>query len=294
MSKPLMLSLMLVASTSWAADVPGARDLPEVTRPLTSEIVKYKEGVGKAIRFPLDRVERVNNRVTIDTELELDGHVVDITYQLSARMDYHTYLTNLTAELEALGAEMLFQCESRACGSSGLWANSLFQVTELYGPNQAQRYLAVKLPGQAERYLSAYGVERGNRRQYVHLRLVEPGAESRQIDSQSMLISDGRVVLPVLFAGNRVSPESIPLLEELAASLAGFPVEDLAITAFTAVTPGGSLGDALVQSQARAEHVQSVLQQSGLTIVHAHGLGALVRPQEGASPERAELVRFRP
>ena len=129
MSKPLMLSLMLVASTSWAADVPGARDLPEVTRPLSSEIVKYKEGVGKAIRFPLDRVERVNNRVTIDTELELDGHVVDITYQLSARMDYHTYLTNLTGELEALGAEMLFQCESRACGSSGLWANSLFQVS---------------------------------------------------------------------------------------------------------------------------------------------------------------------
>ncbi len=52
MSKPLMLSLMLVASTSWAADVPGARDLPEVTRPLSSEIVKYKEGSGKPFGFP--------------------------------------------------------------------------------------------------------------------------------------------------------------------------------------------------------------------------------------------------
>lgn len=294
MFKPLILSLMWILQTDALADLPGSRDFPEITRPLGSEIVRYKEGIGKAIRFPLDRVERVNNRVTIDTELELDGHVVDITYQLSPRMSHAVYVEALAAELVNSGAELLFQCESRACGSSGLWANSLFQVNELYGPNQAQHYLAVRLPGDVERYLSAYGIERGNRRQYVHLRLVEPGATGRQIDGQALLMTDGRFVLPVRFAGNRVSPESIPALREVAASLATMPGDTLAITAFTALTPGGSLAEALTQSQLRAEHVQMLMQEAGLSISHAHGLGALVPPPDGASPERAELVLLRP
>lgn len=294
MFKPLILSLMWILHTDVFADLPGSRDIPEVTRPLGSEIVRYKEGIGKAIRFPLDRVERVNNRVTIDTELELDGHVVDITYQLSARMTHTAFFEVLADGLAASGADVLFQCESRACGSSGLWANSLFQVNELYGPNQAQHYLAVKLPGDAERYLSAYGIERGNRRQYVHLRLVEPGATTRQVDGQALLMADGRFVLPVRFAGNRVSPESIPALRDVAASLSAVSGEAMAITAFTALTPGGSLAEALTQSQLRAEHLQTLLREAGLSIPHAHGLGALVPPPDGASPERAELVRLRP
>lgn len=287
-----VLPTWMLAFGAIAADVPGSSDLAEIERPLGAEIVRYSEGVQSAIRFPLERVERVNNRIEIDRELNIEGHVVDITYRLGPREDYADYMQRLNSMFEALGAEILFQCDSRGCGSSGLWANSLFNVRQLYGPNGSQIYSAVKLPGAAERYLSAYGIERGNRRQYVHLRLVEPGVEVRRFQGVEFLLTEGRVVLPVVFAGNRVSPQSRATIREIADDLKALTDNDLAIVTFSAVTPGGTLEDALVQSQARADHVQSLLREAGLPISAAHGLGALV-PTEGQSPERVEIIKYR-
>ncbi|MDF1783643.1 MAG: DUF4892 domain-containing protein, partial [Litorivicinaceae bacterium] len=161
----VLFGSMMLSQLSWAADIPGSSDLPEVERPLGSEIVRYREGVQSAIRLPLERVERVNNRLVIDKELDIEGHVVDITYELGAREEYEPFMAALERKMTEQGAEILFSCESRGCGISGLWANTLFQVRELYGPNGTQVYFVVKLNGEVPRYLSAYGIERGNRRQ---------------------------------------------------------------------------------------------------------------------------------
>ena len=281
-----------LSAAAIAADVPGSADLVEIERPLGSEIVRYSEGVRSAIRFPLQRVERVNNRIEIDEELNIEGHVIDLTYQLGPREDYESYMQGLTEQLQALDADILFQCESRGCGISGLWANSLFKVRELYGPNGSQIYIAAKLPGDDARYLSAYGIERGNRRQYVHLRLVEPGVEERRFQGVQSLLTENRVVLPVAFAGDRVSPESRAVIREIANDLKSLSDNDLAIVAFTAVTPGGSLADTISQSQARADHVQTLLREAGLSISEAHGLGALI-PADRRSPERVEIIKYR-
>jgi hypothetical protein len=135
----ILLGSMLLSQWSIAADVPGSSDLPEVQRPLGSEIIRYSEGVQSAIRFPLERVERVNNRLVIDNELDIEGHVIDITYELGAREDYRSYMAAVEAALTGQSAEILFSCESRGCGVSGLWANSLFKVRELYGSDSLLR-----------------------------------------------------------------------------------------------------------------------------------------------------------
>jgi hypothetical protein len=275
-----------------AGDVPGSADLAEIERPLGSEIVRYREGVRSAVRFPLQRVERVNNRIEIDNELDLEGHVVDLTYQLGPREDYESYMQGLTDQLNAIDGDILFECESRGCGISGLWANSLFEVRELYGPNGSQIYIAAELPGDEPRYLSAYGIERGNRRQYVHLRLVEPGVEERRFQGLQALQTENRVVLPVAFAGDRVSPESREAIRVIADDLKSLGDRDLAIVSFKAVTPGGTLSDAIAQSQARADHVQTLLREAGLPISEAHGLGALI-PVNRRAPERVEIVKYR-
>ena len=197
---------MLLSHWSIAADTPGSSDLSEVQRPLGSEIIRYSEGVQSAIRFPLERAERVNNRLVIDNELDIEGHVIDITYELGPREDYRSYMTVIERALEQ-NAKFCFPAKAVVVGQSGLWANSLFKVRELYGPNGNQVYFAAKLAGTADRYLSAYGIERGNRRQYVHIRLVEPGADQSRFQGAQSLLSEG-VILPVEFAGNRVSPES--------------------------------------------------------------------------------------
>ena len=288
----ILLGSMLLSQWSIAADVPGSSDLPEVQRPLGSEIIRYSEGLQSAIRFPLERVERVNNRLVIDNELDIEGHVIDITYELGAREDYRSYMAALEAALTGQSAEILFSCESRGCGVSGLWANSLFKVRELYGSNGNQVYFAAKLAGATDRYLSAYGIERGNRRQYVHIRLVEPGVDESRFQGAQNLLSDGRVILPVEFAGNRVSPESRSAITAIATDLKSLSPGELAIVAYRAVTPGGSLEDAMTQSTARAEHVKALLAEAGLVIDNAYGLGPLVAPA-GLSPDRVEIVKFR-
>ena len=288
----VLFGSMMLSQLSWAADIPGSSDLPEVERPLGSEIVRYREGVQSAIRLPLERVERVNNRLVIDKELDIEGHVVDITYELGAREEYEPFMTALKSTMTEQGAEILFSCESRGCGISGLWANTLFQVRELYGPNGTQVYFVVKLKGEIPRYLSAYGIERGNRRQYVHIRLVEPDIDQSQFAGAQELLADGRMILSVEFAGNRVSPESRDVLREMAVRMQSLDASELAIVAYRPVTPGGTLADAITESNSRAVHVQSLLEEAGLMIDYVQGLGPLVAPG-GLSPDRVEIVKFR-
>lgn len=273
-----------------ANDVPGSTDLSDINRPVGAKIVRYSEGVRSTIRLPLERVERVNNRLVIDKELYIEGNVVDITYQLSPREAYAEYFERIIRQLE-VDAEILFVCRSRACGISGLWANTLFKVRELYGPNSNQKYAVARLNAEKERYLSIYGMERGNRRQYVHLRLVESNLEQPTFQGFDELVSESRVVLPVEFAGDRVSPESRDALVHVASELVNFDASSLAVVAFSSVTPGGSLDQALRKSQARADHVKALLAESGLNVAEAKGLGPLV-PAGSVSPDRVELVKF--
>ena len=288
----LLIGLLGMSWPAHASDIPGSSDLSEVSRPLGSDIVRYADEMRAAIRFPLERVERVNNRLVIDKELDVEGRVIDITYRLDPSQVYGAYMEELEAALKSSGADVLFSCKGRGCGSSGLWANSLFKGRELYGPSNKQEYLAAKLPGTNARYFSAYGIERGNRRQYVHLRLVESGVTDPDFKVVPVLVSTGRVELPVIFSGNRVSPESRAGITKIALGLKKIDPSELAIVAFRSVTPGGTLNDAIDQSKARAEHVQVLLRDAGFEVPHAYGLGPLVSP--GAlSPDRVEIVKFK-
>lgn len=288
----LLIGLIGISCPTLASDIPGSSDLSDVSRPLGSDIVRYAQGIRSAIRFPLERVERVNNRLVIDKELDIEGRVTDITYRLDPRQVYGAYMKDLETALKSIGADILFSCKSRGCGNSGLWANSLFKVRELYGPSDKQEYLAAKLPGASASYFSAYGIERGNRRQYVHIRLVEVGVTDAALKVVPVLISTGSVELPVIFSGNRVSPESRAGITKIALALKKIDPSELAIVAFRSVTPGGTLNDAIDQSKARAEHVQGLLRDAGFKVPHAYGLGPLVSPG-GLSPDRVEIVKFK-
>ena len=280
------------ALNAHATDIQGSKDLPEINRPLGSSIVRYSEVDRSAIRLPLERVERVNNRLEIDRELYIDGQLIDITYQLGPRYDYSDYVDELRELLVVNGAELLFSCKSRGCGSSGLWANTLFKVRELYGPNGRQKYFAVKLPGAFDRYLSVYGIEQGNRRQYVQVRIIRSGVDERGFQGVDALVSRSRVVLPIQFAEDQVSSDSRDLISEIANNLKHLDSENLAVVAYSAVAPGGFLDDSIRQSAVRAEHVRKLLEEAGFSLKAAHGLGAL-SPSDGLSPERVEIIQFR-
>ena len=51
MKRWILLGSMLLSHGSIAADTPGSADLPEVTRPLGSEIIRYSEECNQQSAF---------------------------------------------------------------------------------------------------------------------------------------------------------------------------------------------------------------------------------------------------
>ncbi len=67
------------------------------------------------------------------------------------------------------GAHLLYWCEGRDCGSSSLWANTVFGQSRLYGPDDDQAYALLRLgEPRTESLVALYAITRGNRRGYLH------------------------------------------------------------------------------------------------------------------------------
>jgi hypothetical protein len=73
--------------------------------------------------------------------------------------------------------QLLFECEGRSCGSSAQWASRVFQQRVLYGHDERQHYLVLRLVGDQQTYtLILYGIDRANRRHYLHLDVLQHDA----------------------------------------------------------------------------------------------------------------------
>ncbi|MDF2182931.1 DUF4892 domain-containing protein [Neptuniibacter sp. CAU 1671] len=166
--------LLWVLSLPAGAEPYGAADYPEIKRFPNSEIVQYASKYEPDYRFILGGLEKVNGVVRPEKEERIKGQLTRITYRIPdnhlAAEAFAFYLD----QIKTLGAEVLFQCQGRACGSSNQWANDIFGYFRLYGPDAEQSFAAAKA---GERYISLYSITRGNKRVYTHLEVVEaPGA----------------------------------------------------------------------------------------------------------------------
>lgn len=169
-----LTALMVASAAVNAADVPGSRDFDSLSRYPQSEIVAFKEGPVLERTYPLDSIRRISGQVRTSDQISASGQLTAVTYQLPA---VHTGIEAFERTRNSLleeGAELLFWCEGRECGSSSLWANDVFQRSSLYGPEARQAYLLARLPGESERFLALYGITRGNGRSYLQVEAFAP------------------------------------------------------------------------------------------------------------------------
>ena len=105
-----------------------------------------------------------------DGQVSARGQTTSVTYELPAE---HSSTEAFTAAREALqkqGAELLFWCQARDCGESSLWANEVFGNSKLYGADEQQAYLLLRLAAPNDDSLVAlYSITRGNRKAYLHV-----------------------------------------------------------------------------------------------------------------------------
>ncbi len=170
-------------------------------------------------------------------------------------------------QLERSGAQVLFECDSRACGRSNVWAHQIFHQAKLYGQDADQDYLAAGLMDeQGNRWLVLlYTVTRGNQRHYLwleELRLLEGAgvpvfamAEDR-VQGPIVVPWSGRVT--IRFDWDSVVRGNLQTMAEV-------PGSRLVIAGFSELGEDETLEDALTMAEEAATRMSALLDRIGIS-----------------------------
>ncbi|MDB6048514.1 MAG: hypothetical protein JWR17_1260 [Pseudomonas sp.] len=200
------ISSSLLSTLLYAADISGSHDLDITPRVLDAEIVDYRPPVELERIYPLGSIRKISGQLRFDGQVSAKGSATAVTYELPTE---HTSDEAFTATREALqkqGAELLFWCQARDCGESSLWANEVFGNSKLYGADDQQAYLLLRLAAPKNDTLVAlYGITRGNRRAYLHIEQFDSAAPLGDLLPTSatllrQLKSTGKLEFPKLSA----------------------------------------------------------------------------------------------
>lgn len=160
---------VLFAALAWA-DVPGSSDLELLPRFPGSKIVAFQQQAALERIYPQGTPRRISGRLRYEQEVLVQGGLTAVTYELPSTHSGDDVFSEARGHLQQQGAELLYWCQGRECGSSSLWANEVFATSMLYGIDDRQSYALLRLtqPGQ-DSLLALYGTTRGNRRSYLHV-----------------------------------------------------------------------------------------------------------------------------
>lgn len=229
-----LLPLMLVSAAA-TADVAGSRDLEMLPRFPGSEIVSFKEQTDQERLYPQGTIRRISGRLRYEREVLVEGQLTAITYELPRTHSATEVFTEMREALQDQDAHILYWCEGRECGSSSLWANSVFGNSTLYGSDDQQAYALLRLaePNQ-DNLIALYSITRGNRRAYLHAELLAANQPLAQVlptpaTLSRQLKSAGDLSLPTLDAPQddwvELLARSLNLDSTLRVSLSGSQAE---------------------------------------------------------------------
>jgi hypothetical protein len=141
--------------------------LPQWLEPFPrSRLIQEQSLAAPDYRVMLGRIIRINGQIRTDRELRLEGTLERNTWQLPVGHGPEDGFRHFREQLQAHGADILFECNSRQCGASNLWANDLFATARLYGVDESQHYLAARAGSD---HVIVYAIRRGNGRVFVNV-----------------------------------------------------------------------------------------------------------------------------
>lgn len=172
-----LLGLALWTGLATAADVEGSQDLSVLARFPRAEIVDFRQSSGQERIFPAGSIRRISGQMRMEAEVATQGQLTALTYVLPVEHSSNEAFDSARASLLAQGAQLLFWCQGRACGSSTLWANTVFANAQLNGGDDQQSYALLRLAAPLQdSLLVLYGITRGNRRAYLHVEQLHANA----------------------------------------------------------------------------------------------------------------------
>ncbi|MHC8331927.1 DUF4892 domain-containing protein [Pseudomonas sp. LB3P25] len=172
-----LLALCCFCPLLFAADVPGSQDLPIVPRMADAQIVDYRPVAELERIYPLGSIRKISGQLRFDGQVGARGKTTSVTYELPPEHSSTEAFTAAREVLQKQGAELLFWCQARDCGESSLWANDVFGNAKLYGADDQQAFLLLRLAAPQDNTLVAlYSITRGNRKAYLHVEQFDAAA----------------------------------------------------------------------------------------------------------------------
>lgn len=281
-------------------DVADSRDPELIERYPRSWIVEFSEQRAEEYLLVLGRLKKVNHVVVPEKSHRVVADFTRTTYKVPNGHEPEQVFDWIESQIASRTRELLFQCHGRACGASNEWANRIFRIAVLYGPDREQSYLLARVRnGERQKFLVAYVIQRGNKRVYAHIDEVSVDTQSAGVvhpnpaTLMSVLREHRRVTLPELHFGEQqqvVQPQGAEI--ELAVQALQLDlIPKIAVVAHS--NSGQGIETDLRISEARARNLVNILVNRGVdrNRLFAFGAGSLSPPFDpNVSADRVELV----
>lgn len=110
-----------------------------------AEIVKSEPLENSYIEIPLAKIYRSGRGWEPEKVETVEGDAIQTLYKIGRNVPMSSVERFYAQVIQGIeGGEVLYSCQSRACGSSNAWANNFFNDYLLYGPDSSQSLWVVK------------------------------------------------------------------------------------------------------------------------------------------------------
>jgi hypothetical protein len=109
-----------------------------------AQLIKSRSQAEQWVDVPLSKIRRAGSGWEPESIVRLQGDYFTSLYKINRNALLPEVYSHYRSQMLAGGRSVLFECESRSCGSSNAWANNFFGDYLLYGADQNQYLLVVK------------------------------------------------------------------------------------------------------------------------------------------------------
>lgn len=109
-----------------------------------AQLVKSYSKTDQFMEVPLSKISRSGRGWEPERVLRLQGDYFSSLYKINRNALLPDVYAHYRSQMLLGGRSVVFECESRSCGSSNAWANDFFGDYLLYGADQSQYLLVVK------------------------------------------------------------------------------------------------------------------------------------------------------
>ena len=254
-------AVLMGFSAMVSAQMPPPEPFPEARLDLEINI----KSPGHLVLF--SPVREVNNEIRSASMARLPVKGLGQLFEVQGGANREEARDHYLRELQARGAQILFECSGRNCGRSNVWANQIFDQSSLYGRDNNQDYLvAGSVDENGQPWLTlVYTVTRANQRQFVWVEhLVAPqGTDIPGMGNESARIK-GPVIVPWQ-GGITYRFEWSGADRRIINDWAGEADARVILTAYSQLKENETLEASMERAEAAAQSLSQVLAKSGVS-----------------------------